>query len=237
MTPRIHPLTASDLMALWEHGSTLDDASRAVLLLSHGEGIAPDDAFRLDIGRRDQMLLELRSATFGSRLETYLECDGCGEAMEFAMEARQFQVTRREAANTTSLGSWQVRLPDSRDLRAASGCESTEAAERTLFLRCVTDGEGNAAEASPDNLEAFSRWMEEVSPEMELLVEMDCPACGRHRAVAFDVASFFWREIESACSRLVREVDALARVYGWSEREILDMSVARRRLYIEAVTA
>jgi hypothetical protein len=47
--------------------------------------------------------------------------------------------------------------------------------------------------------------------------------------------SFFWREIQSAARRIVLEVDALARSYGWSEAEILNMTPARRQLYLEMV--
>ena len=50
-----------------------------------------------------------------------------------------------------------------------------------------------------------------------------------------DVVGFFWREIQSAARRVVLEVDALARAYGWSEAAILGMSSARRNLYLELV--
>jgi len=37
--------------------------------------------------------------------------------------------------------------------------------------------------------------------------------------------------------RLLVEVHALASAYGWSEQEILSLSDARRRLYLEMVQA
>jgi hypothetical protein len=36
---------------------------------------------------------------------------------------------------------------------------------------------------------------------------------------------------------LLREIEALARAYGWSEREILDLSPQRRHTYLELVSA
>jgi hypothetical protein len=48
-----------------------------------------------------------------------------------------------------------------------------------------------------------------------------------------DVAAFVWAEIESEARRLLLEVDVLARRYGWSERDILDMSPIRRYQYLE----
>jgi hypothetical protein len=35
----------------------------------------------------------------------------------------------------------------------------------------------------------------------------------------------------------LREIDALARVYGWSEREILNLPARRRQTYLELITA
>lgn len=229
--------SASELMTVWEQGSALDDVGRAVLLLAQGERIAPEEASRIDLGERDQRLLALRSATFGTRLETYLECDACGEPLEFIMDSRQFRSMQQRSVEHVSNEETGLimRLPDSRDLRAASRCASPEMARDTLFLRCVSAINSEEVEASEANLQRFSNWLAKRSPEIELLLEIACPACSKTHSVLLDIVPFFWREIESACARIVREVDALARVYGWSEDAILRMSPARRQVYLQAV--
>jgi hypothetical protein len=63
-----------------------------------------------------------------------------------------------------------------------------------------------------------------------------CPACGQRWTEVLDIASFFWRELNSFAKRLICEVDILARAYGWPEREILNLSPARRAMYLELVT-
>jgi hypothetical protein len=231
--------SASELMTVWEQGSTLDDVGRAVLLLAQGERMPPEVAWRIDIGQRDQRLLALRSATFGTRLETFLECDACREPLEFSMDARQLQNMKQAVSDgiTDESMGWTMRLPDSRDLRAASQCSTPEMASKTLFLRCVSADDSVQLDASEEHLQRFSDWLVQRSPEIELLLKLDCPACGKSHDVLLDIASFFWREIESACARLVREVDALARVYGWGEDEILRMTPARRQIYLQAVTS
>ncbi len=43
--------------------------------------------------------------------------------------------------------------------------------------------------------------------------------------------------MEARAKRLLSEVHALASAYGWSEREILGLSVARREFYLGMVRA
>jgi hypothetical protein len=42
-----------------------------------------------------------------------------------------------------------------------------------------------------------------------------------------------WAQIDARARRLIAEVHTLAREYGWSEREVLDLSEVRRALYLE----
>jgi hypothetical protein len=43
-------------------------------------------------------------------------------------------------------------------------------------------------------------------------------------------------KIDMLARRLLREVDALARVYGWSEAAILALPATRRQAYLEIVS-
>ena len=53
----------------------------------------------------------------------------------------------------------------------------------------------------------------------------------------FDIAEFFWTEISAQAQRLLREIDALARAYGWTEHEILSLPAQRRQTYLELIAA
>ena len=66
-----------------------------------------------------------------------------------------------------------------------------------------------------------------------LLVSLACTACGEKWEVAFDPSSFLAEELGAEARRAMAEVASLARAYGWSEREILAMSAARRQGYLE----
>jgi hypothetical protein len=50
-----------------------------------------------------------------------------------------------------------------------------------------------------------------------------------------DPAEFLWAAAEAQARRLLLEVDALARAYGWREPDVLALPPARRRAYLELV--
>jgi len=93
--------------------------------------------------------------------------------------------------------------------------------------------EGDAISASA--LEAFGKWIEAQDPAADISLALNCPDCAHAWEMGFDIGVYFWREIQAAARRIVLEVDALARAYGWSETEILGMSASRRNLYLEMV--
>jgi hypothetical protein len=136
--------------------------------------------------------------------------------------------------------SLSFRLPDSTDLYAASACASVDEARRTIFQRCVSavePGERTTHESkTPETLlERFAAQVAELDPAAEISLSLSCPACSSGWELGLDIVNFFWREIQAGARRLLLEVDALARAYGWGESEILGMSSARRQLYLEMV--
>ena len=66
-----------------------------------------------------------------------------------------------------------------------------------------------------------------------MLIDLECSACGRRWQVVLDIESFLWTKFGGLARRLLREVHALARAYGWREPDILAMSATRRHYYLE----
>ena len=52
---------------------------------------------------------------------------------------------------------------------------------------------------------------------------------------ALDVAADFWLELHAWARGMLREIHTLARAYGWREADILALSPARRRHYLQLV--
>jgi hypothetical protein len=118
------------------------------------------------------------------------------------------------------------------------------AARRELLARCLVSAQqaGSAVQAPdlPPQIEArVSAALAEYDPQAEILLTLRCasPSCQHQWEALFDIATYFWTELGARARRLFQEVDALARVYGWRESEILAMSAVRRRQYLNLVNA
>ena len=84
-------------------------------------------------------------------------------------------------------------------------------------------------------IQALNRRIEELDPQAEVRINLCCPVCSYRWEVFFDIASFLWAEINEWAVRMLQTVHKLARAYGWSEREILNLSPVRRQLYLGMV--
>lgn len=228
-------LSDAAVMDLWEQGRARHPIDRALLLFAAAEPELPRETLAdQPIGRRDAAILGLRNASFGPSIDGYGQCPACGERFEFALDGRALrdaapaalQVEFRDTQGRT------LRLPTSRDLAAiaAAGVDG-EPAALALAQACMSAGI-----AEPDAA-AFERWVAEQDPAAELRLDLSCEACGHDWALGFDPASWCWEEIESRSARLLDEVHGLARAYGWSEDQVLRLSPARRRAYLDRCTA
>jgi hypothetical protein len=65
------------------------------------------------------------------------------------------------------------------------------------------------------------------------MLEFTCPACATRGQVLFDAADLLFRELGLGRGDLYGEVHRLALAYHWSEAEILALSWAKRRRYLD----
>jgi hypothetical protein len=241
-------LTASELLPLWEQGGGCPVPQRALLLLRAACPETPGDTLeRLPVGRRDDLLLQLRAAAFGPVLAATALCPQCGERLEMTLATDELRqppaaATRDELTFDFAGHRLTCRLPDSLDLLEIAALPGPVAAESELLRRCVVSARAGDREVAPEALpatvvEALGQRLAEADPLADLQLALNCPACGHRWAESFDIVGFFWREIEAWATRLLHEVHTLATAYGWSEREIILLSPMRRRLYLEMVAA
>lgn len=243
----MRPLSAHDLLEVWEAGEPRHPLDRALTILAAAcPELSWDELAALSVGQRDARLLAVCEQTSGPRLEGFVECPRCAEDLEFGVAVADLRAPdpgTSEEAWELSVGdlSLRFRLPNSRDLGAAAGCADPVAARGLLARRCVLQASRDGLPVAPDELPAgavstLGERMVEHDPQAEVLLDLRCPACEHRWEALFDVASFLWEELATQAERLMREVHALAVAYGWSETEILDLNVRRRRSYLEMVT-
>jgi hypothetical protein len=227
-------LSSADMLALFEQGTGLHVLDRALLVLAFGyPECAHDELVSLTLGQRDASLLGLRVSLFGDRLECLAECPACGERVELEVSCRDLLATRAEPGpSRVRIGALELtlRAPDSRDLAAVAALDGVEQASELLFARCVQGG-GEVALTAADRA-ALADAILAADPHAETLLALACPRCGGAWQPAFDIASYLWTEVAGEAQRVLREVDVLARVYGWSEADILGLSDTRRSLYV-----
>lgn len=241
-------LTATELLSVWEHGSALPAPRRALLLLGAAAPDATPEALgQLPVGQRDDLLLRLRAAAFGPRIEATAACPQCGEKLEMAFHTDDLRSSGASASSAPLTLEFEdhsltFRLPDSFDLVELTSVPDLAQAESALLRRCVLSARSGGRVLSPDELPApvvtaLAARLAEADPQADVRLSLACPACEHRWEEPFDIVTFFWREIEAWAARILREVHTLATAYGWSEAEILALSPARRRLYLELAAA
>ncbi len=245
---QMRALSDGELLAVWEQGMAQSSLQRALLLLAAAmPETSPDELARLTIGQRDMLLLALRRLMLGAHAESVATCPQCGATVELTLdiaalqaEAQAVPANGQETDLVLEQAAYTVRfrLPTSVDLAAVMGKADVGLLRERLFERCVTAVEHDGKPASrpdlPDAIveDVISR-MAEADPQADIRVTLGCPDCGHEWQMVFDIASFFWHEIAARAQRILGEVHALARAYGWSESAILALSPQRRYLYLE----
>lgn len=238
----MQPLTATDIVAVWDRGQRLHPIDRALLLLAAGNPAATPQALRqLTIGQRNGRLLHLRQLTIGDELTALVACPRCGEMLEFTLAASGLRLPEPAAAShTVTLGRrrWQLRLPTSDDLAALAYSANIAHARQQLIDRCVQPlDDGPPAAADPALLAEIADFMATADPQADVRFALACAGCGHAWEALFDIVAFFWAELAAQAKRLLREVHQLARAYGWREAEILALSSQRRHAYLEMIGA
>jgi hypothetical protein len=242
------PLSAQDVLTIWETASGQDPVRRALTILAVAARSQSGDAVAaLTVGRRDARLLAVLEDTFGPKLDSVASCARCGEPVEFVLAADELRAKLCAAADDdrgdVSVGDWSLRyrLPTSEDLLAAAASRDPDDARRVLGARCMVEARHAGSPAALPDVPAevadrMAEAMGERDPLADVLIDFSCPACGQRGETIFDVTAYLWEIIRLQAVRLLREVDALARAYGWREVDILALSAVRRHAYLDLAT-
>jgi len=230
-------LSEAGLLATWEAGLGQGPVRRALTLAAAG-GAEPSSVADLSIGRRAEFVLALRESCFGGKFPCAATCPACHEELELELTIDEVRAASPVCEPRVTFEEFEVefRLITSRDLLAVR--PELPTARRRLLERCVRGArrrEQNVAVRNlPDAvLDAVAAALPTCDPQADVLLALDCAACAHEWSSPFDIAAHLWTEMDAYVRRLLHDVHALASVYGWSEDEVLAVSPARRRYYLE----
>jgi hypothetical protein len=242
----MQPLSARELLRVWEQTFSQPAAERALVLLGTAcPEMGPEVLSRLSLSERDRLLFNLRKQVFGTGLDAVSTCPDCGERVEVSLRTNEIVPESPAAAGeilSFRLDEYEIRLrlPNASDLIAARGLTSIHAIRNLLLERSILSSLRNGEAVSYRDLpahvvDAVAERMSEADPLANIQLSLTCSRCSHSWLGALDISAFFWAEIQAWARRTLHEVHRLALAYGWSEAEILGMSAWRRHCYLSLI--
>ena len=241
------PLSAADIVRIWELGLAQSPVDRALTILSPAfPELSREEMSRLSLGQLNAHLFDVRERLFGPDLSCYAECPQCKEGLEFtiAISAIRDKGVVEPKEQELSIEGYELRfrLLNSLDLKAVAEAQDKTAMRKMLAARCVLEARREREEISSDQLPdmvitGLAARLSECDSKAEVLLDLECPSCKNRWQTFLDIASYFWNELSAQVRRLLGEVHTIASAYGWQEADILAMSARRRHYYLELISA
>lgn len=242
----MRPLSALELLYVWEQGISESPVNQAILILSSAcPEVSKKEIMELSIGQRDRYLITLREWTFGSQFVGLASCPSCGENFELNFSTEEILQGTKDFLETElaiSVDNFDVsfRLPNSQDILSVKDLRDIPSVQQHLTEQCILkvkhEGKEIATKQLPEHLlEAIVDKMAEQDPLADIQLGLTCPSCALCWHSTFDIVSYFWAEINAWAYRILAEVHTIASAYAWSEADILVMSSLRRQLYLEMI--
>ena len=234
-------LSDAVLLSMWDEASaTSQDCADAVLRAAWPETESGHWA-EVPLGQRDRAILAVRAGTIGPSIELVLSCPHCGELLAMTFDVGEL-TSDNDVAESVTVSCHETvitaRPLRESDLAAASACPTVAAARSLLLARCITAAHRGgqtigADQLGEDELIALGEALERADPGADLAFEIECARCAAVVDASLGVARFVWTELSRRARNLLTEVDVIARRYGWSEDQILNLTGSRRRRYLE----
>lgn len=225
------PGGAEDIL-LWDTPSP----DRALALALVGRLTSVPEPAALSVHDFEALLMHLHGLVFGGMIYADATCP-CRQRIDLSFAARDFVEARRprhprhvapakEAGWFTLAGEeGAFRLPTIGDQIAVSAAPDPVVA---LAARCL-----RGPRVSP----RIERAMAALAPALSGELAGTCPYCASRVALYFDVPTFVLSELKVQSALVCEDVHLLAGHYHWSEDHILALPPARRRRYVDLVSA
>jgi hypothetical protein len=224
-----------------------DQISEALLtaLLQLGES-APTLPLIVDLAVGDRQFLMRRLGEHLGLHRTWLTttCRRCQTPFDFFVDQGQLPVKAAGegfpfAQVDTSRGALLFRVPNGGDQTAIAFLKDPQAMRDTLVCRSLVAPDGLplaerqalVAELSNEDFVSIEQALEVIAPEVTTEVQVACSECQCQHRVAVDP----YAVLERIGTDLDEEIHTIAATYHWSEAEILNLTISRRRRYLALI--
>jgi hypothetical protein len=239
-------LSPREMLQVWESHLQFSPLQRSLHLLSVLYDTDEKTMGKLSIGERDARLLTFREWIFGPKLMNVSQCPKCSTRIEWETDIRDIRLHGADEGQTEKLllleeDGYKVafRLPNSLDILASLRSRSNPDDDRGLISRCILDIQHDQPERKDDLpmhiLAKIEEQMAEADPQADITMVLNCPECNHRWHSTFDILHYLWMEIDNWAKKMLREVAILARAFGWSENDILNMGHNRRKMYLDLI--
>lgn len=235
------PARPGETLALWEAlASTTSVARGASVLVALGAADGLADAVRMPLATAARAALgELRERA-GPQVQTVLTCPDCGAVLDVplvldALLVATAGLSEGAEADRVTVDGVVVRGPTTEDLLVALASPEPSAALRD---RCMTWPAGvDATTLDPAVRDRALAAAEELAGASAFAVRLDCPDCSGDVTAEVDAVALLADRVADEVRDLLSDVAELAMAFGWSEDDVLRLSDARRRAYLDLARA
>jgi hypothetical protein len=239
-------LAAADIVSIWELGQHRPDWSKALIALAPALPEArPSELAALTVGERNAHLLALRRDLIGPVMHAMVKCPVCGEPLEFEQRIDELldgyaAPAEREFSFSSGDYAARCRLLTSDDLAYAAALGGEPNARLLLIERAMLESSRagvpiDAADVPDKVVDLLSGEIAERDPLAHVAIPLSCAACSHVWTATFQIVPFLWTELDRKARQLLEDVVTLARFYGWSEAQVLELSAARRQYYLDSI--
>lgn len=205
-------------------------------------GCEPQMAASLTVADRQFLMLQLGILLRGDQIWLEADCTSCAAIFDINLACSALPIiSAGEGYPFTSVQlrgkTWRLRLPNGSDQSMLQGLEDRKAVE-LLIRMCLTASEAERNEIdelveslSEDEISRIETALEAIAPVVVTRLTAQCPECHKPQIIQLD--PYAYGSLDDKV--LFNDIHTIAHHYHWSESEILDLTIARRNIYLKMI--
>jgi len=222
---------------------TVTDVLTRCLKQSTNDPYTNEQIWQWTLPQRLQGLLAIVIASGQATINTLGTCHVCSEITELELDLHSFIDNRSEKMLLVEPEPGvrlKVEIPNGYHQLEWMGLDNNQLDEdneldmATSLTQSVNDKPLPVDWCMPRHwLDHVQTALEECDPFTAFSITVDCPNCSETMTLEPDLEELLLRKLESSHKAVLEEVYYLARAYHWTEVEIFNLPVWRRRYYMQ----